>query len=402
MKHLLFVTFLFFSLSVSAQDVIVKKDGSTILSKVLEVNVADIKYKKFSNLNGPTYTITKSEIMSINYENGEKDDFCSTHSTSENTDIKGTSQGMIIKSVDKRNDEILALYNKIYQPSNKVSIKDKNAWYCMVIIGVKAESVMSNEDVEMKLIRKIIENPHDGGYKEQRYFINIANKTNKTIYIDKGNCFRLNSKGEAFCYYNNSEQITASQGGGSGGSIGLGSVAGALGIGGVAGQLAGGVNIGGGTSHNLSKTYSQQRVIAIPPHGNQNLVEDRWYKSEGGVFLLGIHASYDSFESSEDFSFCDNYHLRLSSIECGIKKGDINRGQVKIFGEDELPWKKEYYLTYSTDENFQSYSTLNAKLYIHEIIGDAGDMWEDRNNYKYIDGMNDYTINGTLILEKEK
>lgn len=29
-----------------SQDVIVKKDGSTILSKVLEVNTTDIKYKK--------------------------------------------------------------------------------------------------------------------------------------------------------------------------------------------------------------------------------------------------------------------------------------------------------------------------------------------------------------------
>ena len=52
-----------------AQDVIVKKDGSTVMSKVLEVNQDDIKYKKYSNLDGPTYTIYKKEIASINYEN---------------------------------------------------------------------------------------------------------------------------------------------------------------------------------------------------------------------------------------------------------------------------------------------------------------------------------------------
>lgn len=39
----------------TAQDVIVKRDGSTIISKVLEVNTGDIKYKKFSNQGGPTY-----------------------------------------------------------------------------------------------------------------------------------------------------------------------------------------------------------------------------------------------------------------------------------------------------------------------------------------------------------
>ena len=58
-----------------AQDVIVKKDGSTILSNVLEINETNIRYKRFSNQGGPIYTINKSEIMSINYENGEKDDF---------------------------------------------------------------------------------------------------------------------------------------------------------------------------------------------------------------------------------------------------------------------------------------------------------------------------------------
>ena len=75
MKQIFFLLALFTSLTVHCQDVIVKKDGGTIVSKVLEVNTADIKYKKFSNQNGPTYSINKNEIISINYENGEKDVF---------------------------------------------------------------------------------------------------------------------------------------------------------------------------------------------------------------------------------------------------------------------------------------------------------------------------------------
>ncbi len=66
------------SLSVSnmfAQDIIVKKDGTTILSKVTEVSSSEVKYKKHSNLNGPTYTLATSEILSVNYENGEKENF---------------------------------------------------------------------------------------------------------------------------------------------------------------------------------------------------------------------------------------------------------------------------------------------------------------------------------------
>ena len=77
----------FVSLNVSAQDVIVKKDGSTILSKVLEVNKGDIRYKKHSNQKGPTYTLDKSEILSINYENGDKDTFDTTFKDKNQSDI---------------------------------------------------------------------------------------------------------------------------------------------------------------------------------------------------------------------------------------------------------------------------------------------------------------------------
>lgn len=75
MKKILLFIMLLSATCVSAQDVIVKKDGSTILSKVIEIGTSEIKYKKYSNQNGPTYTITKSEIQAINYENGEKETF---------------------------------------------------------------------------------------------------------------------------------------------------------------------------------------------------------------------------------------------------------------------------------------------------------------------------------------
>ena len=62
-------------ISLDAQDIITKKDGTDITAKILEVNINDIKYKRYSNLNGPTYTIAKSEILIVRYENGENDVF---------------------------------------------------------------------------------------------------------------------------------------------------------------------------------------------------------------------------------------------------------------------------------------------------------------------------------------
>ncbi len=76
MKKILFVMVLIVStLSAFAQDVIVMKDGSTILSKVIEISTTEIKYKKWNNQNGPNYTIVKSDVQAINYENGEKETF---------------------------------------------------------------------------------------------------------------------------------------------------------------------------------------------------------------------------------------------------------------------------------------------------------------------------------------
>ena len=74
-KILLFIVFFASISTASAQDVIVKKDRSTILSKVIEISTTEVKYKKWNNQNGPNYTIPKSDVKAINYENGEIDTF---------------------------------------------------------------------------------------------------------------------------------------------------------------------------------------------------------------------------------------------------------------------------------------------------------------------------------------
>ena len=74
--RLLWIAFLLcFTGIANAQDVIVKKDNSTILSKVLEISSTEIKYKKWSNQEGPTYSISVSEVASINYQNGDVEKF---------------------------------------------------------------------------------------------------------------------------------------------------------------------------------------------------------------------------------------------------------------------------------------------------------------------------------------
>ncbi|TPE43374.1 hypothetical protein [Pontibacter mangrovi] len=51
-----------------AQDLITKRTGEKVEAKVLEINSSEIKYKRFSHPEGPTYVVPKSEVLLITYE----------------------------------------------------------------------------------------------------------------------------------------------------------------------------------------------------------------------------------------------------------------------------------------------------------------------------------------------
>ena len=56
-----------------AQDVIVLKNANEIEAKVSAISPDAVTYKRWSNIDGPTYTIPKSDILYIKYQNGEKE-----------------------------------------------------------------------------------------------------------------------------------------------------------------------------------------------------------------------------------------------------------------------------------------------------------------------------------------
>lgn len=72
MKKLLTILLFLCSVGIMAQDVIVKKDGSTIVCRVEKVSETDVTYKLWSDLKGSSYVMDKSLVSAINYENGKK------------------------------------------------------------------------------------------------------------------------------------------------------------------------------------------------------------------------------------------------------------------------------------------------------------------------------------------
>ena len=66
----LFSLILFFVFTAQSQDVIYTTGGNKLQAKVTEINTNDIKYKSSNNLEGPTYVISKNDVVLIQYSNG--------------------------------------------------------------------------------------------------------------------------------------------------------------------------------------------------------------------------------------------------------------------------------------------------------------------------------------------
>ncbi|MFN0188450.1 MAG: TM2 domain-containing protein [Bacteroidia bacterium] len=70
-------------------DVLTFRNGDELEVKVIEIDQSTIKYKKCDNLNGPTFSIRKSEVLSIKYPNGTKDIINSSNSSYNPTSSDG-------------------------------------------------------------------------------------------------------------------------------------------------------------------------------------------------------------------------------------------------------------------------------------------------------------------------
>ena len=74
MRHLFMLCLLFAvcSLSGNAQDVIVKKDGSTVVCRIVELTATEAVYQKWNASNNYNYVMNLSDIKVINYQDGRR------------------------------------------------------------------------------------------------------------------------------------------------------------------------------------------------------------------------------------------------------------------------------------------------------------------------------------------
>ena len=91
-KLLSIIIFLCVLTNIYGQDTIyLKNETSPIISKILEVNSIEIKYKKFNYQEGALFVINKEEVSKVHYENGDIETYTKKITRQNSTNLITTS-----------------------------------------------------------------------------------------------------------------------------------------------------------------------------------------------------------------------------------------------------------------------------------------------------------------------
>lgn len=128
MRKILYFLLFVCSMVAQAQDVIVRKDGNTIVCRVLEVSSSDVTYKKWNALDGSNYVTSITEISYITYENGEKKVFTAS----------AFQENIPVTSLQTQSNDVELL--KMTSLSERMK---KNAWYIGVPMILAGSAVIA-------------------------------------------------------------------------------------------------------------------------------------------------------------------------------------------------------------------------------------------------------------------
>ena len=220
------------------------------------------------------------------------------------------SEKMVYVGPDKKNQKVIDRYNRChYRASLGQTLYRRKSKDFTAIFGVKPNSLMSNDDIEINFLKKWVDNPIYNDKEDRVYFVQIKNKTSDTIYIDRSRCFRTDSDGSKYCYYDSTKCADA---------------------------------------------LSVQRMIAIPPHSKRNLTDYRWVKRKESNYV-------EIVEYPEEF---------LWNLDAaGMYEGYVCYEEVKTFTENNSPYYRTFLISYSKQADFATYSLATIHFYIREIIG---------------------------------
>ena len=222
------------------------------------------------------------------------------------------SHKMVFVGPDNNNQKVIRRYNRCHfreslvVPLTKYGSKAKDF---TAIFGVKTNSMMSNDDIEINFLKKWVDNPIYNDKEDRVYFVQIKNKTADTIYVDRSHCFRMDSDGSRYCYFDPDKR---------------------------------------------RDTLATKRLFAIPPHAKRNLTDYRWVKRKNGNY-------------AEIVEYPEEFLWNLDAA--GMYEGYVGYGEAKTFTEDNSPYYRSFLIAYSKQEDFSTYSLALINFYIRQIVG---------------------------------
>lgn len=365
-RYLLLAILLGATFVVSAQDVLITKDGDALKVWGIEVSKSAVFYRESEAENVPIKRIEKKDVLMIKYKDGRKEIIDNDQQTvpvdtpqpTATTSVPSSPSDFGFDALAKENMDFVKRYNSIEVDfKEKPKDKDGKILYCQ--LGIKEGALMYNNDVRMTLrsgdcysFLKNVPNSFDqkGITINTGMEVVIQNLRAQTIYIDLGNSFFIRN-GEASPYYvpsATSSTVTS----GTGTSVNMGAVANALGVGGPVGKLASGVNMSQGSTQGTTNIVYSQRVIAIPPRSTKTL--------EYQLFFPG-RSSYGPFTTSQHYK--NDYDVTTK------QEFKLKWGEKRKWTEDDSPLTFGVFIAYSFDENCQQTKNVHADLYLKMVMG---------------------------------
>ena len=328
------ILFLFVSYTAFSQDIIVKKDGSIIKSKVIELNSTEIKYKKISNIDGPTYVLEKSEILSINYENGEVETFSVSNSNKNNQ----VEQQVKVAS---DNQSLISAYNKPIQTTSK--LKNSIGWcWCVLQYAFTDNSVLSNEEIEVIYARGTNHDAGTGEFTDDGdCSIRIKNKTDDVIYVNLGASYYIHVSDKEYprkYFYDGSRSSVINKGVNNG----------------IQGHI-GNLSLGNSSHTSSSTIYHSEEIVKIPPHSIAVLCETKIYY---------VHVQYYIWQPP----------TQKETLSIGLPlenypKCTVRQGEAIDYSIANTPVKYNIKIVYSKDQTFSNFSQVENTLYLSRIVG---------------------------------
>ena len=327
-----FITAILCTMNVQSQDILVKRSGSELQVKVLKISSEVIEYKKWSNQDGPTYTLATSEVNMIKYENGEQDVFNSDTSAevsedSTTTAVEKNSKGHIRATPAANNQSLIDEYNnEIHTYIAKGEPKNKKAKSAIGTLGVTAASILSTNEIEITLRQateaessKFLTNEQVGDRGEFssmyvywsyviKFVIEITNKTSENIYIDKTSCSRTSADGKIKNFYNPNKLVI----------------------------------VNGGAANEIQDSP----LLVIPPKGK--------------VLL-----------SKDDFIRIDKEKDVVTGVAewVNLTLPNLYMNQYQQFGEEDNPNKWTYNISYSQTEDCKNCYYVDFGVYLKDVLG---------------------------------